>query len=125
MQSTGQQDVALVIRDLIFETKIKATAAALGVNIHVARSGVELSRLLETVPLSRVIVDLNSAGPAAFEAIEAARQAGAYIIAYVAHVDTALAAQACDAGADEVLPRSRFAAQLPALLIGAPADESK
>jgi hypothetical protein len=61
---------------------------------------------------------LNSAGPPAFEAIRAAKaHPGVRVLAFVSHVDTDLADLAVKAGADEVLPRSRFAAQLPALLV--------
>jgi DNA-binding NarL/FixJ family response regulator len=111
-------EVAVLIRDLIFETKIKSTAQSLGIGAVVVRSAQELEALLVKEPSIRLlIVDLNTAGPTACDAIRIAKNRPTVcVLAFVSHVDTDLANLASEAGADEVLPRSRFSAQLPQLL---------
>jgi len=117
MDEAPQRLVAVLIRDLIFETKITSTAGLLGVSVKIIRSAGELAGILDQGVVGLVIVDLNTAGPTAFEAIRLAKtHSGVRVLAFVSHVDAELAAKATEAGADEVMPRSRFSAQLPALL---------
>lgn len=117
MENREEKQVALVVRDLIFETKIKSTAQSLGISATTVRSATQLSSLLGGGNIGLIIVDLNSAGQEAFSAIQLAKAAaGVRVIAYVSHVDVELASKAQEAGADEVMPRSRFTTQLPALL---------
>jgi len=117
MDEAPKQQVAVLIRDLIFETKITSTAGLLGVPAKIIRSADELAGLLDQGVAGLVIVDLNTAGLAAVDAIRMAKtHSGVRVLAFVSHVDADLAAQATAAGADEVLPRSRFSTQLPALL---------
>ena len=110
--------IALVINDLIFETKIRSTAQAFGVEVITARDRDGLVKALDEPGVTLVIIDLNSASAVAASAIEAgkAHPLMPRVVAYVSHVDTDLAEQARAAGADDVLPRSRFAAELPAML---------
>ena len=60
--------------------------------------------------VTAVIVDLSR--PDALAAIEAASAAGLGVTAFGSHVDEAMLAAARDAGATDVLPRSRFFARL-------------
>lgn len=109
--------VAVFIRDLIFETKIKSTGHSLGVGTVVVRSVTELETLLQESAVRLLIVDLNTAGPTALDAIRAAKStAEVRVLAFVSHVDTDLVDPAIQAGADMVMPRSRFSSQLPELL---------
>ena len=112
--------VAVLIRDLIFETKIKSTGASLGVAAIIVRNAQELNALLEKQGVRLLIVDLNSGEAAAMEAIRLAKSHGVRVLAFASHVDADLAAKAGEAGADEVMPRSRFSLQLPALLMPQP-----
>ncbi len=117
MENQPGVEVAVMIRDLIFETKIKSTAQSLGINPAVVRSLSDLESLLASTGIRLLIVDLNTAGPTAFDAIRAAKKAASVrVLAFASHVDVDLASLANQAGADEVLPRSRFASQLPQLL---------
>jgi len=117
------------VTDLMFMTKITSTGQALGAPVTVARSVEALSAALDAgaegappggSPL--VIVDLNAGGDP-LEAIRAmkARPAPPRVIAYVSHVQADLAAAAKQAGADEVMPRSAFSMNLPAIIKGATA----
>ena len=123
--------VIAYVTDLLFSTKITSTGQALGVPVTVARSVDALAKCLgsaveadATEPL--VIVDLNASG----DPLEAIRQmksrtAPPKVIAYVSHVQADLAAAARSAGADEVMPRSAFSMNLPAILTGATASSSE
>lgn len=110
--------------DLIFATKIRATAESLGVVTRPTRDAAALQKRLDRVddgrandPVSAVIVDteLGEAAPALI------RQAKAHdpnlpVLAFGSHVAVDVLAAAKEAGADAVMPRSAFTAKLPALL---------
>lgn len=108
----------VVIDDLIFETKIKSTANAVGARVLLVKPGSAVQRLIESHDPALVIVDLASTNEAGLEAIQAARSHSAdqRILAYLPHVETELAQRALEHGAHEVLPRARFSQQLPDIL---------
>ncbi len=112
--------VCCVVNDLIFATKIRSTAAALGVDVAIVRDRAAMLALLDDA--ATVILDLNLDGDDAVDLIRLARARPSppRIVAYCAHVDTDLAAAAEEAGADTVMPRSKFVAALPEILTGAP-----
>jgi len=119
-RSTGR--VVAFLNDLIFETKIRSTAQALGIETlvlrlegTVVRSLAALAAELDRVRPSLLIVDLNTAG---VDAVAAGNlhMPRPYVVAFVSHVDQDLAKQAAEAGADQVLPRSRFTIELPRIL---------
>ncbi|MEK7710979.1 MAG: hypothetical protein AAB341_03700 [Planctomycetota bacterium] len=118
MSDTTGKVLLAVLNDLIFETKIRSTAQALGVNASIVRSVGELPGALNRIRPALVIIDLNSLGASALEAVGIVRShaAGSHVIAYVSHVDADLASRAEDAGADQVMPRSRFSTGLPPLI---------
>jgi hypothetical protein len=103
--------VLIYVRDLLFSSKVVATARAEGVSFKVVR---DLSKLMATAA-PRLIVDLNSA-----ENLDAAaawkRQYGGEVIAFAAHVavDTLAAAKA--AGIDRVMTNGAFTSSLPAIV---------
>jgi CDGSH-type Zn-finger protein len=105
--------------DLIFITKITSTAKSLQRPFGVARTIDKLNSLLAAAasrPL--LIVDLNITGLDPIAAITAAKAHpnAPHILAFLSHVQTDLAEAAKKAGADQVMPRSAFSAQLPQLL---------
>jgi CheY-like chemotaxis protein len=109
--------VAAYVSDLIFGTKIASTGRSLGVDVRMVRSADALRELLEAEPASLVLIDLNAAGdPLAAVGLTRLLQPVPRTIAFVSHVQVDLAEQARDAGADEVMARSAFAARLPELL---------
>ncbi|HEX7009207.1 MAG TPA: hypothetical protein VF184_04445 [Phycisphaeraceae bacterium] len=110
--------------DLIFATKIRATAEALGVLTRPARDAQALRHRLEQVddgrpnePVTALMVDLDL-GPLALELLEQAKRHNPDIpvIAYGSHVAKEVLGEARRRGADLVLPRSAFVARLPQLL---------
>ena len=108
----------LLIRDLIFETRIRSTTESLGVTLMIAHGLAEFSSSLTDDPPCLVIVDLDSTGD---DGVEAVRQAAACsfqpeIVAFGSHVAVHRAQAARDAGATRVLARSRFTVELPTIL---------
>jgi hypothetical protein len=111
---TDRCPVIALVRDLIFASRITATAAAVGVPVTLVRD----PNTMDGVPAAKLlIVDLNLEG-----AIEAARQwrtvTGGVVTGFVSHVDTATITAARAAGIDRVLARSRFVEVLPQVLSG-------
>ena len=113
--------VLAAVDDLLFSSKIRATAKAAGVELAFARSPQEILEQARTQKPSLVIFDLNSGktDPVATIAALKADPALATIrtLAFASHVHTDLIASARKAGADQVLPRSAFAANLAELLV--------
>lgn len=119
-------EVIAVVTDLIFQTKIRSTAEALGVPLQCARNPDKLREKLVGGATRLVLIDLNADGdPLASLAV--ARQASPppRTVCFLSHVRAELAAAARAAGADEVMPRSAFSSNLPEILrsIGTAADD--
>lgn len=116
LRLVGMSDAAapilLLCRDLMFVSKVTATARAQGVTVQVVRDPAQLPQ-----QGTKLLVDLNQAG--AIEAASAWRVAsGGRVIGFVSHVDTQTIERARAAGLDEVLPRSRFSAMLEQIVGG-------
>jgi hypothetical protein len=102
--------ILLLCRDLMFVSKVTATARALGLAVQVIRDPTQLPQQGR-----RLLVDLNQ--PGAIEAASAWKAATAgQVVGFVSHVDTQTIDQARAAGLDQVLPRSRFTATLEQIL---------
>src|SRR5262245_38096346 len=108
----------LLSDDLLFTSRITATASALGLSIKTARSADVLKNLAAQQAPACVIVDLANPGLNIAELVSALQQHAPppRVVAYGAHVDTATLKKARDAGCDPVLPRSKFVEDLAALL---------
>jgi hypothetical protein len=59
---SGPKSLLLYVTDLIFETRICATAQALGLHPVTVRNVADLQRSLQTQPTRVLIVDLNADG---------------------------------------------------------------
>lgn len=111
--------------DLVFASRIRAAATAVGATVHLTRSAEELlARARETAP-RLVLIDLDARTADPVEAIRRLRAtpetAAVPIVAFGPHVSREAIAAARDAGATRVLARSAFVRELPALLAGPPA----
>jgi hypothetical protein len=106
--------ILVLVRDLIFATKISSTAKAVGSTVKMVRDpaalGNEAGRLL--------LVDLNLAGAIEAAGIWRTGPAGGEVVGFVSHVDADTAARARAAGIGQVMARSRFVEVLPELLRG-------
>jgi DNA-binding NarL/FixJ family response regulator len=111
--------VVALMDDLFFQMKVLETAKHLGLEFKVAANADVLLSLLEQSP-KLVIIDLNSRNQPlqAIEKIRASKN-DVRVIAFLSHVQRDLAAQAQAAGCTEVMPRSAFTQNLPAILSSA------
>jgi PleD family two-component response regulator len=112
--------ILAVLDDLMFSSKIKTTAAQLGVPVVFARSGQSaLEHMRKQVP-TLVIFDLNSARADPLATVTTMRSDGALAaiptLGFVSHVQTELIDAARRVGVGEVLARSAFAARLAEIL---------
>ncbi len=102
----------VLVRDLMFSSRISATAKAAGTPVEMLRDPLTLTGREG----HRLIVDLNQAGAleaaAAWKIGDASRQ----VIGFVSHVDGETIAKSRSSGIDRVMPRSQFVATLEALL---------
>lgn len=107
-----------IVTDLIFATKIRSTAEAVGARVDLVRNVNVLRDSAAAGPIAQVIIDLNSDGLDAATAIATAKSLPGQprVITYLSHVQIELAERARAAGADEVMPRSTFSERLPAIL---------
>src|SRR5438105_2279995 len=108
--------VLALVDDLMFSSKIKSTAAQLGVKVTFARtSGAALTAMRASIP-SLVIFDLNNPRTDPLGTIAAMKRDAALAsiptIGYVSHVDTNTIDAARSAGVGSVLARSAFTTQL-------------
>jgi hypothetical protein len=103
--------ILALVRDLMFASRITATAAEAGVCVKLIRDPAKLG----IEPGRRLIVDLNLDGAiAAAGAWRAATEGD--VVGFVSHTDAAAIGEARAAGVHRVLARSRFVEVLPALL---------
>lgn len=110
--------VAYLVRDLLFVSKIRETAERLGVPVESARDPESLRVAARGARL--VIVDLRR--PDALQALEllAADPATAAVpsVGFTDHERTDVMAEASARGCRSVLPKGKFAADLPTILAG-------
>ena len=106
-------------RDLFFTDKVKGTAEALGYRMLVAGEPSRARMLIQKWQPRVVFLDLTAGDVAAPAAIAGYRQMTGPETWYVAagpHVQAELLEAAREAGCQVVLPRSKFSAELPALI---------
>jgi DNA-binding NarL/FixJ family response regulator len=115
--------VLVAVDDLLFSSKIRATARQAGVDLTFARSPGEIVSQARAIKPALVIFDLNSGKTDPLDTIAALKAdpelAGIRTLGFASHVHTELIAAARQAGADQVLPRSAFAGNLAEILLSA------
>ena len=115
--------VLAAVDDLLFSSKIRATAKQAGVELAFARSPQEVLDQARALNPALVIFDLNSGKTDPVATIAALKSDAVLgtlrVLAFASHVHTELIASARQAGADQVLPRSAFAAHLAEILLSA------
>ena len=112
--------VLVAVDDLLFSSKIRATAKLAGVELAFARQPGEILEQARALKPALVIFDLNSGKTDPIATIAALKAdpslASIRTIGFASHVHTALITAAREAGADQVLPRSAFAGTLAEIL---------
>jgi DNA-binding NarL/FixJ family response regulator len=118
--------VLVAVDDLLFSSKIRATARQVGVGLTFARTPAEILQQSRALTPVLAIFDLDSAKADPIATIKAMKDDAALAtirtIGFVSHVHTGVINAARQAGADKVMPRSAFAAQLPDILRSADLD---
>ena len=112
--------VLVAVDDLLFSSKIRATAKQVGVDLAFARTPSDILSQARALKPTLVMFDINcnKADPintvAALKADPELKDIPT--TGFVSHVDTSLIMAARGAGMDEVMARSAFAANLPQIL---------
>lgn len=107
----------LLCQDLFFTSKIAGTAGGLGFRVEVEGNRERGLTKLGSGDYCCVILDLGWKGIAVTDVIaNLPTNSPPPVIAFGAHVETDRLREAQAAGCAEVLPRSRFSAELPDLL---------
>jgi hypothetical protein len=108
-----QPELLILVRDLMFSSRIIAAAKEQAIAYKVVRDPIKLA----SERGKRLIVDLNQEG-----AIDAAaawkQQQGGLTIGFVSHVDTEAISRAKDAGIDRIVSRGQFVQLLSQILSG-------
>jgi hypothetical protein len=105
------QPVLVLVRDLMFSSKIRATAQAAAVPIKLLRD----PSALAGEGGSKLIVDLTLPNAIEIASIWKARTGGG-VIGFIGHTDVETIARAQAAGLDQVLTRGQFTQMLSSLL---------
>jgi hypothetical protein len=95
--------VAAVVPDLFFASKVRETLTAAGHEVTVVTPGAPMEADV-------MVVDLDAAGP------DVELPPGTPRLGFYSHVDTDTRERAQQAGFDLVVPRSRMAREMPALV---------
>jgi hypothetical protein len=109
----------LLCRDLIFTTKVKETALSLGYHIAVIGDVSKAKVEIESLRPRLVLIDLTSgdlSAPSAMNEYVALAGPETWLVAFGPHVEAEALSRAKAAGCQVVLPRSKFAGDLPRLL---------
>lgn len=111
MSDPAPRTVLALVRDLIFASKITASARAAKIECQIIRDPARL----QSQSGDLLLVDLNESG-----AIEAAaewqKSNSCPVIGFVSHVDAETITRARAAGLTKVMARSGFAEALPSIL---------
>ncbi len=112
--------ILVAVDDLLFSSKIRATARQVGVHLSFARTPDEILTQARSLKPSLIIFDVNSSKADPISTVAALKSDPELrdipTTGFVAHVNTELIMAARDAGMDEVMARSAFAANLPQIL---------
>ena len=112
--------VLVAVDDLLFSSKIRATARQVGVELTFARTPADLLEQARSKRPSLIIFDINCDKADPINTVAALKDdpqlTGIATTGFVSHVNTALIMAARAAGMDEVMARSAFAANLPQIL---------
>jgi len=114
--------ILAAVDDLLFSSRIRAAARQVAVEVRFARSPeAVLEQVRAHLPVL-LLVDLDCARVRPVETIAAVKadavSASVRVVGFVSHVHADLVEAARAAGADRVMARSTFVANLPGLLAG-------
>ena len=108
--------VAYLVRDLFFVSKIRETAAQLGVDVERAADAEALGLAAREARLVIVDLRLPEAEEALARVVADPASAGARTVGFVDHENVAAMEAARARGCGTVLSKRKFSSELPALL---------
>jgi CheY-like chemotaxis protein len=112
--------IIAAVDDLFFASKIRATAAHLGIEVSFAKSATAALEAARRERPSLIIVDLHAQKCEPFALARQLKEDGQLceieLVGFFSHVQTELMREAQAAGYDRVMPRSAFAKHLPDIL---------
>jgi CheY-like chemotaxis protein len=112
--------ILVAVEDLLFSSKIRATARQLGVELTFARTPADILAQARSFKPSLIIFDIDSGKADPINTVSALKADTELrdipITGFVSHVNTPLILAARGAGMDEVMARSAFVANLPQIL---------
>ena len=107
--------VAIIVVDLMFQSRIRAAVEQLGMEPRVADVAPAANIAVAARP-ALVVIDLHAAGIDVPAVIRAAKAVGSKVLAFGRHTEPATLRAAREAGADSVVARSQLVEELPELL---------
>lgn len=107
--------VAIIVVDLMFQSRIQAAVEQLGMEPRVADVPPAANIAVAAHP-RLVVIDLHAAGIDVPGVIRAAKGGGSKVLAFGRHTEPATLRAAREAGADSVVARSQLVEELPELL---------
>lgn len=118
----GRPGVVALVADLLFASRIRGAAAAVGVRVQTVGTPAALRKAVADARPRLVLVDLDARvgdAPAAIAEVKGEAGEGAVrIVAFGSHLERDALLAARSAGADRVMARSAFVRELPAILQG-------
>ncbi len=107
--------ILVVIPDLMFQSRVREQAQALGFEIKTADTTDEASDALERAP-GLLVLDLHAIGIDTAALATDAKARDVPVLAFGRHTETAVLRAAREAGCDAVVVRSTFVEEMPQLL---------
>lgn len=111
----SNKTILAVVSDLMFQSRLRNHARALGYELVVADTPASVRDGLERLP-ALLVLDLHVGGLDWRQAVEAAKAAGVPVLAFGRHTEARLLRSAREAGCGRVVPRSTFVEELPRLI---------
>lgn len=107
--------ILAVIPDLMFQSRVREQAQALGFEVTIADTMDEAIQVLERSP-GLLVLDLHATGIDTFALAADAKAREVPVLAFGRHTETGVLRAAREAGCDAVVVRSTFVEELPQLL---------
>jgi CheY-like chemotaxis protein len=111
-------EIVALVEDLFFGARIAAAAERAGVVARLVRSPADLATAARGASVRGVLLDLSVLPDETLPVAETLKRdrPDLPVIGFLPHVERERATRARQAGIDDVMPRSRFAATLPDVL---------